>query len=319
MLDFPLPSQSIISNISTQLTKCQYFLQEICMKINKIAPDDNIYLQRLCHIDDAPHVLYCMGILPTKRVPTLAIVGTRKPTRYGIEVTTKFAGGLARQGIIIVSGLALGVDALAHRACLEAEGTTIAVIANQLPDIYPAANRALGERIIAQGGAILSEHCIDEPKPYVVGKWSFLTRNRLVSGLADAILITEAAARSGTLNPAAHALAQGREVFVVPGNITSLMSAGCNALIRQGATPVTSPDDIIAVLLPHEKARQSTLPRGATPAETAIIKQLAAGIRDGDEIQRATSLNAVEFSTTLTLLEINGVIRSLGANQWTLR
>ena len=137
--------------------------------------------------------------------------------------------------------------------------------------------------------------------------------------LSHAILITEAAARSGTLNTAAHALAQGREVFVVPGNITSPMSAGCNALIRQGATPVTSPDDIIAVLLPHEKARQSTPPRGATPAETAIIKQLAAGIRDGDEIQRATSLNAVEFSTTLTLLEINGVICSLGANQWMLR
>lgn len=289
------------------------------MKINKTSPDDNNYLQGLCYIDNKPRALYYIGTLPTERQLTLAIVGTRKPTRYGTEVALRFAGELARRGIIIVSGLALGIDALAHRACLEADGTTIAILANQLPDIRPAANRALGERIIAQGGAIMSEHCTSEPEPYVVGKWSFLERNRLVSGLADAILIVEAAARSGTLNTAAHALAQGKEVFVIPGNITSPMSAGCNALIRQGATPVTSPDDILAVLQPSAIKKQTALPLGATPAETAIIKHLAAGIRDGDELQKATELSAVEFNTTLTMLEINGVVRSLGANQWSLR
>lgn len=288
------------------------------MKINKVAPDDNIFLQRLSTIDNKPQALYYIGKLPVSRPPSIAIVGTRKPTRYGVEVTTKFAGELARRGIIIVSGLALGVDALAHRACLEAEGTTVAVLANQLPHIQPSTNRALGEQIIARGGAIISEHSVDEPTPYVVGKWSFLERNRLVSGLADAVLITEAAARSGTLNTAAHALAQGREVFVVPGNITSPMSAGCNALIRQGATPVTSVDDILSILQPDAVKQQTILPLGDTPAENAIIKQLASGIRDGDTIQRATNLNATEFSTALTMLELNGTIRALGANQWTL-
>ena len=289
------------------------------MKINNILPDDSKYLQRLNDIDKKPQALYYAGELPTERRPTVAIVGTRKPTRYGIEVTTRFASELARQGIIIVSGLAYGVDALAHKACLEVGGTTLAVLANQLPNIYPSTNRALAEQIVARGGALISEHHVDEPKPYVIGKWSFLERNRLVSGLADAVLITEAAMRSGTLNTAAHALAQSREVFVVPGNITSPMSAGCNALIRQGATPATSVEDITEVILPQAPKQQSDLPLGNTPAEAAVIAQLTAGVRDGEEIQRATALDATELSTALTMLEINGVIRALGANQWTLR
>ena len=289
------------------------------MKINNILPDDSKYLQRLNDIDKKPQALYYAGELPTERRPTVAIVGIRKPTRYGIEVTTRFASELAQQGIIIVSGLAYGVDALAHKACLEVGGTTLAVLANQLPNIYPSTNRALAEQIVARGGALISEHHVDEPKPYVIGKWSFLERNRLVSGLADAVLITEAAMRSGTLNTAAHALAQGREVFVVPGNITSPMSAGCNALIRQGATPATSVEDITEIILPQAPKQQSDLPLGNTPAEVAIIAQLTAGVRDGEEIQRATALDATELSTALTMLEINGVIRALGANQWTLR
>ncbi len=289
------------------------------MKINNTLPDDSKYLQRLNDIDKKPQALYYAGELPTERRPTVAIVGTRKPTRYGIEVTTRFASELARQGIIIVSGLAYGVDALAHKACLEVGGTTLAVLANQLPNIYPSTNRALAEQIVARGGALISEHHVDEPKPYVIGKWSFLERNRLVSGLADAVLITEAAMRSGTLNTAAHALAQSREVFVVPGNITSPMSAGCNALIRQGATPATSVEDITEVILPQAPKQQSDLPLGNTPAEAAVIAQLTAGVRDGEEIQRATALDATELSTALTMLEINGVIRALGANQWTLR
>ena len=319
MLDFPLSSQSIISNTSIPLTKCQYFLSEFRKKINKTTPEKNNYLQRLSSIDNKPQALYYLGTLPPERRPSLAIVGTRKPTRYGVEVTTKFASELARQGIIIISGLALGVDALAHRACLESGGTTIAILANQLPHIQPASNRALGQQIIQQGGAILSEHSTDDPEPYVTARWSFLERNRLVSGLADAVLIVEAAARSGTLNTAAHALAQGRDVFVVPGNITSPMSAGCNALVRQGAIPATSPDDILEALMPQTVKQQTSLPLGSNATETAIIEQLAAGLRDGDELQRRTKLDTTEFNTALTMLEINGIVRALGANQWTLR
>ena len=168
----------------------------------------------------------------------------------------------------------------------------------------------------------MSEHSTDDTEPYILGRWSFLERNRLVSGLADAVLITEASARSGTLNTAAHALTQGKDVFVVPGNITSPQSAGCNALIKQGATPVTSLDDILSVVapesMPDARTDQTKLPLGSTPAETAIIEQLAQGIRDGDQLQKTTQLPATEFNTALTMLELTGAIRSLGANQWTL-
>lgn len=287
------------------------------MKINEITPDTHKYLQIMSVIANKPKRLYYTGNLPSERVPTLAVVGTRKPTTYGREVTATLVTDLARKGVVIVSGLALGVDALAHQAALDARGTTIAIIPSVLPHIQPSTNRDLAERIVRHGGAIICEHGADEP--YIVGKWSFLERNRLVAGIADAILITEANARSGTLNTAMHALDQGKEVFVVPGNITSPQSAGCNALIRQGATPVTCAEDILAVIAPHHKAGQPQLPLGDTPAESAILQALSSGLRDADEIQRTTAIDAAEFTTALTMLEINGTIRPLGANQWTIR
>lgn len=290
------------------------------MKINKVVPDSNPYLKELANIDNKPQALYYLGEIPKQRQPTIAIVGTRKPTSYGVEVTSRLASELTKRGFIIVSGLALGTDALAHRACLDAGGTTIAIIPSQLPNIYPRSNSALARRIVEKGGAVLSEHSVDDTEPYILGRWSFLERNRLVSGVADAVLITEASKRSGTLNTAAHALAQGKDVFVVPGNITSPQSAGCNALIKQGATPVTCAEDIISVVAPEAMpaASQPKLPLGTTPAETIIIEQLTRGIRDGDELQKAAKLSATEFSTALTMLELSGAIRSLGANQWTL-
>lgn len=284
-------------------------------KINQIRPQDNKFTQILTNIAVVPKTLYYIGNLPAERLPTVAIVGTRKPTRYGVEVTEMLAGELAHKGIIIVSGLALGIDAIAHRAALEASGTTIAVQANGLATIRPLTNRQLGEDIITQGGAIISEY---EPNT-VPFQSQFLERNRIVSGISDAVLITEASARSGTLNTARHALEQGREVFVVPGNITSPSSAGCNVLLRQGATPVTKAEDILEVIAPHLLAAQSQLALGDNATQTAIIAQLQAGVRDGDELQKRSGVNAGEFATELTMLEINGTVRALGANQWTLR
>lgn len=286
------------------------------MNINKIAPDKHKYLQITSFIDKPPVTLYYCGTLPESRVPTVAIVGTRKPTAYGKEVTHRLAYDLAQQGIIIVSGLALGVDGLAHQAALEAGGTTLAVLPCGLPKIYPARHRDLAAAIVAKGGALITEYTSDDEISY---QSNFLERNRIVAGLADAVLITEAAARSGTLNTAAHALAQGKEVFVVPGNITSPMSSGCNALIKQGAHVALSADDIIQVIAPELLRQQSTLPLGSTPAEIAILQQLKDGVRDGDEIQRNTEVSAVEITTALTMLELSGAIRALGANQWTLR
>lgn len=285
------------------------------MKINSTTPDKHKYLAPLAHIAHPPEIIFYSGQLPDQRRPTIAIVGTRRPTRYGHEVTHTFGYELAKKGIVIISGLALGVDAIAHRAALEAGGTTIAILGNGLPTIYPSTNRQLADQIIVNGGAILSEYEPETP----ARDFRFLERNRIVSGLSDAIIITEAAARSGTLNTAMHALEQGKEVFVVPGNITSPLSAGCNALLRQGATPATNVEDILAVIAPDQIAGQASLPLGNTPEETTIIQLIQSGMRDGDELQQTSGIEASLFSTTLTMLELAGIIRSLGANQWTLR
>ena len=285
------------------------------MKINKIAPDKHKYLQILTNIPKKPELLHYIGTLPSERRPTVAIVGTRKPTSYGREVTDRLARDLAAKGVVIVSGLALGVDGIAHNAALEAKGTTIAVLGNGLPDIYPTTHQNLAKRILASGGAIMTEY--EDGMPAM--SHQFLERNRIVAGLADAIIITEAASRSGTLNTAAHALEQGKEIFVVPGNITSPMSMGCNFLLKQGARAVTSSDDILEVIAPELLKPQSELALGDTPLEAEVLGLLRTGVRDGDEIQAKIGCSTTDLSVALTMLELHGAIRSLGANQWSLR
>lgn len=290
------------------------------MEINRIRPDEHIFTQRLADIANSPKSLCFMGKLPDAGAPVIAIVGTRKPTAYGREVTEKLASNLAKTGCIIVSGLALGVDSIAQKAALEAGGTVIGVVPTELPEIAPRTNTKLAQDIIKSGGAIMSEWGKGDGK--VVSKWSFLERNRLVSGLADAVLITEAAARSGTLNTASHALNQGRELFIVPGNITSPLSAGCNSLLKQGAYPATCAEDILEIIAPDHLKTDSAnlaLPLGKTDDENLLIKLLSDGIRDGDELMKKSKIPAADFAVALTMLEINGVIKPLGANQWTLR
>jgi DNA processing protein len=285
------------------------------MKINSLSPDKNKFTQIITTIAVVPETLFYIGQLPETRVPSVAIVGTRRPTAYGTEVTTKIAGDLARYGVVIISGMALGVDGLAHRAALQAGGTTIAVQGNGLSRFYPRSHEQLGHDIINSGGAIISEFEPDVP----ARDYQFLQRNRIVSGLSDAVLITEASARSGTLNTARHALEQGRDVFVVPGNITSPLSAGCNLLLKQGAMPVTCAEDIIEVIAPGLLEKQTRLALGENPLQTRIIELLNTGMRDGDEIQRKTEVAAQEFASELTMMELAGTVRALGANQWTLR
>lgn len=286
------------------------------MKINRITPDRNNFTQILGNIAKPPESLHYMGNLPKRRCPSVAIVGTRKPTPYGREVTTRLARELANRGVIIISGLALGVDALAHKATLEAGGTTLAVLGNGLPEVYPATNRGLAEQIVKSGGAILSEY-----EPHTEAKsWTFLERNRIVAGLSDAIIITEAAARSGTLNTAMHAMEQGKDVFVVPGNITSPMSVGCNQLIKQGATPLTNSDEVLETIAPELlNAPSHSHIAVHDPLQAKILKHITDGMRDGDSLQQTIGCSATDLSSALTMLEIAGAIRSLGAGQWTLR
>ena len=285
------------------------------MKLYQISPDNHPYLQILSTLAENPRKLYYIGNLPAERVPTVAIVGTRRPTPYGREVTYKLAYDLAKRGVVVVSGLALGCDAIAHRAALDAGGKTIAILANGLDQIYPAAHRGLAKEIIERGGALLSEY---EPGTSP-RKHQFLARNRLVSGLSDAVIVTEAGSRSGTLATITHALDQNREVFAVPGNITSSLSIGPNRLLLQGARPITSAEDVLQIIAPQLLKTQTSLPLGQTPLESTLIQLMQRGVRDGDQLQEQSGANAADYSLSMTMLELNSVVRPLGGNQWTLR
>lgn len=247
------------------------------------------------------------------KTPMVALVGSRKVSPYGREVTERLARELAGAGVIVVSGLAYGVDSIAHRAALDAGGRTIAVLAGGLDNIYPAANQQLSKRILQQGGVIISEY--DQGMPALPHQ--FVARNRIISGLSLVTVITEAAAKSGSLHTASFALEQGREVLAVPGNITSPTSDGTNQLIKTGAMPATSTQDILNLLGIRQKSRK-TEPRGANASEQCIVELIASGEQDGASLLAKSGLETPLFNQTLTMLEITGKVRSLGGNQWTL-
>ncbi len=284
------------------------------MKINTTSTDSLPFLQILQHIDPSVRTLHYIGSLPKEQPPTVAIVGTRKPTAYGKEVAYQLSNELARHGVMIVSGLALGIDGIAHQAALDVGGKTIAVLAGGLDAIYPARHRKLAIDIINSDGAIVSEQ--PEGTPSLPHR--FLERNRIVSGLADAVIIIEASARSGTLSTARWALEQGKTLMAVPGNITSQASSGCNQLLKAGAMPVTETKDVLQVLgLDGQEDRQTTL-FAASPEEQVILDLIKNGERDGETLQQKSGLAAALFQQTMTMLEITGKIRALGANQWAL-
>ncbi len=263
---------------------------------------------------------------PTERPKTLAIVGTRRPTAYGAEIARDLAYRAAKCGAVVVSGLAYGIDSIAHRGALEAGGITVAVLGTPIDQIYPRSHIGLAEEIVAMGGCVMSER---PPGAYYHAKACFLERNRLIAGLADVVVIPEAAERSGSLNTAAHALEQGREIFAVPGDIGRLMSKGCNRLLRQGAMPYLEPEDVLEVLFPERREMKSAKGvklkrnlveiKGETEAETRILRAMAAGASDGERILAVTGMGAVEFNQNITMLELKGRVRALGANQWSLK
>lgn len=274
------------------------------------------YPESLQRISSPPRQLYHRGsdLSELLKRPRLAVVGSRNVSPYGQRVTIELATQLAAQGIVIISGLALGVDALAHQAALNAEGLTIAVLPSSVERPYPATNRRLSQQIVDRGGSLVSEYQEDS----VNFKQNFVARNRLVAGLAQAVLITEASEKSGTLHTARFALEQGKEVLAVPGNITNRGSVGANNLIKAGAHPVTSYEDVLHVL--GLRTRETRVKRvvGRNQNEQQILDLLAQGIGDGDELQQMSQLDIAPFNQVITMLEIGGKIRSLGANQWTL-
>lgn len=245
--------------------------------------------------------------------PRIAIVGSRKISPYGKQVTTQFASELAKQGIVIVSGLAYGVDAVAHRAVLEAGGLTMAVLPSSIEDVYPRAHKNLSEEIVQGGGALISEYPAGTP----AYKWNFVERNRIVSGIADALLITEAAINSGTMHTARFALEQGKDVLAIPGNITSPISEGTNNLIKTGAITVTSPEDVLHILGIKSPVKKPTV-TGSDIYEQTILDLIAKNVTDGNHLLKRSNLPADQFSHVLTMLEITGKVRSLGNNHWSV-
>lgn len=285
------------------------------MKVNKISKSQSDYPALLKSISSVPKQLFVLGSLePLSQTKVVSIVGSRAVTPYGQLVTSRLAGELASRGIAVVSGLALGVDAVAHKATLDENGYTVAVLANGLDSIQPASNRNLALRILRQGGAIISEY----PEGTPAFKQNFVARNRIVSGLCDGLLITEATERSGSLHTANFALEQGRVVMAVPGNITSGNSAGTNNLIKTGAVPVTSVQDILSALnLESQTTNVSVM--GANAEEAIIIELLKRGTTDINELQQLSELATEVFAQTMTMLEITAKIRPLGAGHWGLK
>lgn len=277
--------------------------------------DDAAYPARLRQIDGAPPVLYVKGALAEADDLALGIVGTRRATAYGREVTTRLAGELAAAGLTIVSGLAKGIDACAHDAALRAGGRTLAFLGSGVDVIYPAEHRALAARIANGGqGALISEHHLgvqpDAP--------NFPARNRLIAGISLGVLVTEAPKRSGALITTDFALEQGRDIFAVPGSILSPNSAGPNDLLKEGAKPVTCVDDVLTELnLARREVQAET--RRALPEnedERAILRLLGDGPAHIDDLGRASGLPASALGSLLMMLELKGLVRQVGAGQY---
>ncbi len=279
------------------------------MKIREITTNSSQYPELLGEIPSPPKQLYCLGSLRSD-LPLVSIVGSRKPTRYGRTVTSDIAASLAKNGIGIVSGLALGIDAEAHRAALTAEGYTLAVMASGLDKFYPVTNRQLGIRILKNGGAMISEY--EEGTPPL--KQHFPARNRIVAGLSQAVIVTEAAEKSGSLITANFALEQNRLVMAVPGNITSSMSRGTNNLIKAGAIPVTDANDVLIALGLDTADESKKAPLSEKEAE--IIALIDDGVTDGEEMLVRLKWSASEFNQTITLMELSGHVRHLDGNKW---
>jgi DNA processing protein len=266
---------------------------------------DSRYPPLLREIHDPPMLLYVKGVLPQPGIPTVAVVGARQASSYGLDTAHRLAGDLARAGVTVVSGMALGIDSAAHEGALAAGGSTVAVLGGGLSHIYPAANLKLA-KAIERHGALLSEYPMEEkPRPEY-----FPLRNRIISGLSSAVLVVEAREKSGALITASAALEQGREVFAVPGNVNASRSSGTNALLKEGASPATDASDILAVLsvtaAPPEKPAREPL----NDAESRLLSLLDAGDPvHVEELVQKSGLGARRTASTLSFLEIKGRVR----------
>ncbi len=313
---------------------------------------DPAYPIRLRETDDAPPILYLRGTLPSSDTPSVAVVGTRRPTDYGYRVTADLCSALAANGVTVVSGLALGIDARAHKSTVDAGGVTVAVLGNGLDTVYPRDNLRLVERIVAEGGAIISEF----PLGVRPEASNFPRRNRIISGMTLGTLITEAGETSGTRWTVYHALEQNREIFCVPGSIYSDASNLTNRLIREGAKLVCNVNDILVEIGLETSERQIPLDlsktdqSSAAPAKTdangpsqrtrthrhdpieceraapeapdddeaELLQHIAQDPVHVDDLVALSRRPIAQVSGLLTMLELKGLVRQVGTMHYQL-
>ncbi len=270
---------------------------------------DELYPPRLAEIEQPPPVLYLRGEINMDDHFAVAIVGTRRITPYGRQITEELASFLAGQGITVVSGLARGVDAVAHSAALKAGGRTIGVLGSGVDKIYPPEHLQMAEQM-AKHGAVISDYAVGTPPD----SSNFPPRNRIISGLSMATVAIEAGETSGALITAEFAAEQGREVFAVPGSILAPQSKGTNKLIQNGAHPLLSPQDLLQALnltrAGEFKAARKAIPADALEAQ--LLGTLGAEPVHVDEIRNQTGLPIEKVSSTLTLMELKGMVRQVG-------
>jgi DNA processing protein len=273
---------------------------------------DEAYPSCLREIAKPPLILYVKGQVEVLKARQLAIVGTRKPTPGGRAMAAHFAQGLVQAGFLVTSGLALGIDGVAHEAALTAGGQTIAVIGSGFHQLYPARHGRLAERI-ASAGALISEFSVDTPP----NAYNFPRRNRIISGLSEGVLVVEAALRSGSLITARHALEQNREVFAIPGSVNNLMAQGCHALLKQGAKLVENLADILEELSPKveykTKNKAGILGKNCSNLsheEQILVQALGFDVVSIDELVARTGLNVQTVARRLVELEFLGLVQS---------
>ncbi len=281
-------------------------------QVSAVTRKDPQYPALLQQLYDPPAVLFYRGTLPSSDRKHIAVVGSRKSTSYGIRCVERIIGPLAESGVVIVSGLAYGIDAAAHRITIEKHGTTIAILGSGIDhdSIYPSANRTLASQIIASGGAIISEF----PLGSLPLQHHFPMRNRIIAGISHGTLIIEAAQKSGSLITAKAALDAGREVYAIPGAIDEPLSEGPNNLIKMGAIPVTAAGDIMFGLV---EKKETIVYEPRNDLERIILQTLSRQPIHIDEIADQTQLPIDQLSSTITLLEMKGVMRHEGGRHYT--
>ncbi len=284
--------------------------------ISILTLEDENYPQLLAQIPAPPYLLYVKGNLACFKLPMISIVGSRKFTAYGQQAASHLSQELVRAGFCVVSGLALGIDALAHRGALDGGGATIAVLGSSLDskNIYPRNNFLLAEEILTSGGLLVSEF----PVPTPPGTGTFPARNRIIAGLSVGTLVVEAAEKSGSLITANFALEFNREIFAVPGNIFSLQSEGTNNLLRKGAKLTASLKDILEEL-PNQSTKQAAEEKvliELTDEEEKVIQVLSPEPTHIDRIAKLTKLETSTISGILVMLEIKGAIKNIGGQNY---